>query len=180
VVGVPARQGFSIQRAKGSDRSPYSVVPESPRIGGLVPHHLSPRRPRRSGWLRRCPRRRNSPGAKARRTGLACRTLAVVAVIPVPVVRLTPARIPLIARAPVIAGCGGRGRLGQGAEAASQSERGQRQPANHQHACTPLYRRHLPRISLTPGLTQAFTPLVAQEAVPTPAMLCDQSTGTRG
>ena len=72
------------------DRSPYSVVPESPHTGGRVPHQLSPRRRRRWRWWRRRPRRRGPPGPRARRTTLACRTLPVVAVIPVPVVGSGP------------------------------------------------------------------------------------------
>ena len=165
----------------GSDRGPNPVVPESPPISSLVPHHQRPRRPRRWRWLRRRPRRRDSPGSEADRTGLACRTLPVVTVIPVPVESLPPTRVPLIARAPVITGRRSRDRLGPGA--ASQSERGQRQPADRQHPGRPLHSRHLPRISLRPDLTQPAVspkPPGAQEAAPRLAMLCDQSTGSRG
>jgi hypothetical protein len=162
----------------GSDRSPNPVVPESPPVSSLVPHHQCSGRPRRWRWLRRRPRRRDSPGPEAGRTGLA---LSVVAVIPVPVVGLPPTRVPLIAGAPVISGRRSRDRLGPGA--ASQSERGQSQPANHQHPCRPLHSRHLPRISRRPDSTQAAVspkPPGAQEAAPRLAMLCDQSTGSRG
>jgi hypothetical protein len=150
-----ARAGVSL------DRSPYSVVPESPNIGSRVPHQLSPRRPRRWRWLRRRPRRRRSPGPPARRTPLAGRTLPVVAAIPVPVVGVAPARVPLIPWAPVIAGRRGRGRLGPGAGAVSRSESGQGQPDTHQHTRGPPnprsrlpHGRHLPRISFRPESKQ--------------------------
>ena len=101
-------------------------------MGSLVPHQLSPGRPRRWRWLRRRPRRRDSPGPPARRTNLACRTLPVMAVIPVPVVSLAPARVSLITRAPVIVGRRSRRRLG---DAAGQSESEQDQSTTRQHAC---------------------------------------------
>lgn len=140
------------QPLNGLGRSPYSVVPESPNIGSRVPHQLSPRRPRRLGWPRRRPSQRRSPGPPPT---LACRTLPVVAVIPVPVVDVAPARVPLITWAPVIGGRRGRGRLGPRARTASQSESRQRQPAPHQHTRRPpnprlLCSRHLPRISPQP------------------------------
>jgi len=113
---------------KRSDRIPYSAVPEAPTIGCLVPHHLSPRRPRRWRWLLRCPRRRDSPGPKARRTTLTCRRLPVVAVMPVPVVGGAPARVPVITRAPVIARRRDRSRLGP--RAARQPESRQNQPTS--------------------------------------------------
>lgn len=175
------RCGANARAGVGSDRSPNPVVPESPPIRSLVPHHQRPRRPRRWRWLRRRPRRRDSPGPVTCRTSLACRTLPVVAVIPVPVVGLPPTRVPLIAGAPVISGRRSRDRLRP--RAASQSERGQSQPAKHQHPCRPLHSRHLPRISLRPDSTQAAVspkPPGAQEAAPRLAMLCDQSTGSRG
>ena len=96
------------------DRSPYSVVPESPHTGGRVPHELSPRRPRRGRWLRRRPHRCGPPGPRARRTTLARRTLPVVAMTPVPVVNSAPARVPLITWAPVTVGRRGGGRLSPG------------------------------------------------------------------
>jgi hypothetical protein len=120
-----------------SDRSPYSVVPEPPNIGSRVPHQLSPGRPRRWRWLRRRPRRRGPPGSPARRTIRASRTLPVVAMIPVPVRDVAPARVPLITWAPVIGRRRGRDRPGPRARTASQSERGQSQPATHQHARRP-------------------------------------------
>jgi hypothetical protein len=136
----------------GLDRSPYPVVPESPNTGGRVPHQLSPRRPRRLRWRRRRPRRCGPPGPRARRTTLACWTLPVVAMIPVPVVGSAPARVPLITRAPAIAGRRGGGRLSPGA--ANQPEAAQRQRATRQRAARPpnplLYSRHLSRISLRP------------------------------
>src|ERR1700752_1785351 len=87
-----------------SDRSPYAVVPKSPLVDSRVPHHVSPRRPRRWRWWRRRPWRRRSPGSPARRTALVreSRTLGVVAVIPVRVV--APARVPSITWAPVVIG----------------------------------------------------------------------------
>ncbi len=137
-----------------SDRSPEPVVPDSPDASRRVPHQLSPRRPRRRRWLRRRPRRRGTPRSPTRRTALG-RTLPVVAVIPVPLVDVAPARIPLITRAPVIARRWDRGRPDQGGGAAGQSEGGQGQPATQQRARRPpnprsrsLYGRHLPRISL--------------------------------
>lgn len=143
---------FESRRPGELDRSPYSVVPESPNIGSRIPHQLSPGRPRRWRRLWRRPRRRGSPGSPAHRTTLACRALPVVAVIPVPVIGVAPAWVPLITWAPVIAGR--RGRLGPGGGTASQPERGQSQPASHQHARRPssprsclLCSRHLPRIS---------------------------------
>ena len=145
-----------------SDRSPYSVVPESPNTGSRVPHQLSPGRPRRWRWLRRRPQR-GSPGPPARRTALACRTLPVVAVIPVPVVDAAPSRVPLSTRAPVIAGRRGRGRLGPWVGAASQSESGHGQSATHQQPRRPpnprsllLHSRHLP--SLRPESRQVALP----------------------
>jgi hypothetical protein len=146
------------------DRSPDSVVKESPTICSRVPHQVSLRRPRRWRWLRRRPRRRGTPGSPARRS--RCRSLPVVALIPVPVVVSAPGRVPLITWAPVIAGRGGRGRLGPGVEAAGQSESRQSQPANHQHVRRPpnprsrlLYSRHLPRISLRPESKQVLIPI---------------------
>jgi hypothetical protein len=183
MVGVAAHKDFRsrpLARAcVWSDRGPDSVVPESPSVGSLVPHHLSPRRPRRWRRRRRRPRRRHSPGPEARWTNLTCRTLPVVALIPIPVVGSAPAWVPLITRAPVRAWH--RGRLGAGA--ASQSESEQSQPASHQHACRPFSSRHPPRISRRPESMQAVisaTLPVAQDAVPRLATLYGQSTGSRG
>jgi len=58
-----------------------------------------------------------------------------MAVIPVPVVSLAPARVPSITRAPVIVGRRSRRRLG---DAAGQSESGHRQSTTRQHACAEL------------------------------------------
>jgi hypothetical protein len=138
-----------------SDRSPYRVVPESPPVGSLVPHQVRPGRPRRWSRRRWRPRRRKAPGSGARGSRRASRALPVVAVIPVPVRDGGPARVPLITRAPVIAGRRGRRRRGPGVGAASQFESGQRQPATHQRARRPPdppsrlpHSPHLPRISL--------------------------------
>jgi hypothetical protein len=136
-----------------SDRSPYVVVPESPAIGCLVPHHARARRPGRWRWLRRCPRRRESPGPVAHRTSLARSTLPVVAVIPVPVVDAAPARVPLTTGTPVIAR---RGRCLR--DTAGQSDSGQRHRATHQCARRPSdprsrapCRRHLLRLLHRPS-----------------------------
>jgi hypothetical protein len=160
--GRPRKPAFS-------DRSKYSVVPESPNVGSRVPHQLSPRRPRRWRRLRRRPRRRRPPGSPPGRTKRASRTLPVVAVIPVPVRDVVPTRVPWITRAPVIAGRRGWSRPGRGAGAAGQSESGQNQPATHQHArrppnprCRLLYGRHLPRISLRPESRQVVIPAEAE------------------
>lgn len=115
------------------DGSPDSVVPESPSIVSGLPHDMRSGRPRWWRWLRRRPYRRRSPLAEARRTR---RAFPVVALVPVPVIGRTPARVPWITWTPVMA----RGRLGH---AADQPERGQSQPATHQHAHTPLHNRHL-------------------------------------
>ncbi len=132
----------SLRAGARLDRGPSSVVEESPRSGGRVPHQVRLRRPRRGRGLRRRPRRRGSPGPPARR----CRTLPVVTLIPVPVVVGAPGRIPLLTRAPVVAGRGSRGRLG---DAAGQPQRGQCQAATHQlpNPRSPvLFRRHPPRM----------------------------------
>jgi hypothetical protein len=115
-----------------SDGSPNSVVPESPTIRGGVPHQVGPGRPGRLRWLRRRPCRRRPPLSPARRTERASRTLPVMAVVPVPVRDLAPARVPLITWAPAI----GRGRrgLGPGIGAADQSESGHGQQATRQQA----------------------------------------------
>jgi|GEM_PF-3988880 len=130
-----------------SDGRPYSVVPDAPISVSRVPHHLSPGRPRRLGWLRWRPCRRGSPGPPTRRGGRPARMLPVVAAIPVPVQDIAPRGAPWIARAPVLGG--GRRRLRDGA--AGQAQNGQRQ---HQHGRRPpqprsrsLDSRHLPRIS---------------------------------
>jgi hypothetical protein len=115
----------------GLYRSPYSVVPKSPTVDSRVPHQVGPGCPRRWRWRRRRPRRRGTPGSPARRTVRASRTLPVVAVIPVPVRDVVPARVPLITWAPVIVRRRGRRRLGNGA---SHSESGRGQPATRQHA----------------------------------------------
>jgi hypothetical protein len=135
-------------------RGPYSVVPEPPTIGRRVPHELGPGRPRRSGRLRRRPWRRRPPGSPARRTALTGRALPVVAAIPVPVVDGSPARVPLLTWAPVIAGRGGRGRLCRGTGPAGQAESGQSQTTAHQHRREPpsprsclFFGRHLPRFA---------------------------------
>jgi hypothetical protein len=134
-----------------SDRCPYPVVPDSPVTGpGRVPHHLRPWRPRRLRWLRRGPWRGRSPGPPPGRGGRTSRVLPVVALMPVPVRDVAPARVPRVARAPVAGGCGGRGRLCDGA--GGQIERGKRQRAAHHRACSPphrpFHRRHALRISL--------------------------------
>jgi len=140
-----SRPSQSSKPSAVSDRSPDLVVPESPATGCLVPHHARARRPRRWRWLRRCPRRRESPGPVAHRASLARSTLPVVAVIPVPVVDAAPARVPLITGTPVKARHGRRLR-----DTAGQSGRGER---HHQRACRPpdprsrsLCRRHLLRL----------------------------------
>ena len=163
---VQAGEGcvWSSARPKWSDRRPYSVVEESPSIDGRVPHQVGLRRPRRRRWRRRRPRRRGSPGSPgspACGSALGRRALPVVALIPVPVVVGAPGRVPLITRAPVVAGRRGRGRLRRDVEAAGQSESGQSQPATHQHTRRPLnprsrllYLRHPSRVSLTPQSRQ--------------------------
>jgi len=148
-----SRPSQSSKPSAVSDRSPDLVVPESPATGCLVPHHARARRPRRWRWLRRCPRRRESPGPVAHRASLARSTLPVVAVIPVPVVDAAPARVPLITGTPVIAWRGRRLRDG-----ATRSESGQCHRATHQCACRPpdprsraLCRRHLLRLLHRPS-----------------------------
>jgi hypothetical protein len=138
-----------------SDGSPYSVVPESPDAGRRVPHQLGPRRPRRRRRLRRRPSRRRSPGSPARRTTLGRRTLPVVAVVPVPLVDVAPARVPWIAWAPVIAGRRRGRRPCPGIGPGQSQGRRQSQHATRQQARRPpnpesrsLHGRHLPRISL--------------------------------
>jgi hypothetical protein len=113
------------RRGVWSDRSPYAVVKESPSTGSRVPHQVSLGRPgrRRRSW--RCPRRRGPPGSPARRS----RTLPVVALIPVPVVVVAPGWVPLLTRAPVVAGRGSRGPLG---DTAGQNQSGKSQPVTHQ------------------------------------------------
>jgi hypothetical protein len=169
-----------LRRGVWSDRRPYSVVPESPATRSRVPHQLSPRRPRRWWWLRGRPRRRRSP---ARRTTLGCRTLPVIAAIPVPVVGVAPAWVRLIAWAPVRAGRRGRGRLGPGAGAAGRSESRQCQPATQQRARRPpdprprlLCSRHLPRVSLRHESKQVVIP---SHLEPRPAETLKRNSTTR-
>jgi hypothetical protein len=147
-----ARDAQENGRRPALDRSPHAVVPESPITDSGVPHQVSVWRPCRWRWLRRRPRWRGSPRSPACRSPLTCRTLPVVTLIPVPVVVVAPRRVPLLTRAPVIAGRRDRRRLG---DAAGQTKRRQGQPASRQHAgaqpnprSRALYSRHFPRTSL--------------------------------
>lgn len=145
------------------DRGPNSVVPEPPYARGRVPHQLSTRRRRGRRRLRRRPRRRGPPRSRARRTALACRACPVVALIPVPVVDVSPTRVPRVTRTPMRfrrrRRVGGRGRP------CDQSNRAESHPGNYPHTVRPqrprslLRTRHPPSISLRPHSRQLVIPL---------------------
>ncbi len=121
------------------DRSPHSVVPDSPTVDGGVVHQVGPRCPRRLRWLRRRPHRRGAPGRRTHpmTLGRASRTLPVVAAIPVPVRGLAPARVPCTTRAPA-SGLRGR-RLGRPFAGAATSPKADK--ANPPAASTPVPNR---------------------------------------
>jgi hypothetical protein len=123
-------------------------------------------------------------------TGLP--SVASRGVIPVPVRDGGPARVPLITRAPVIAGRRGRRRSAQGSGPSASPKTDNANPTLTSAvvvrradglACLIVAISHefpLAGIQASSGSARTPKPPVAQEAAPKLATLCDQSTGSRG